>query len=922
MNSLQGLGLQFAETMSGWLGIGANDYVDGRLAGQQQNTPLHFDAHIIIEDLHHFIQLSDHRARLEGTVSFAPLGGTFPMEDGSFNLFSIDPETGIRQMLYAFRFTAPNGRKYFLRGEKWLKDDPGFDVVEDMTTLFTTIYDGADEQAPLYGRGQLFFAIRDSLKLMNSMEVTGIKWWEFWKFPQKAQGKLAFLDFAWGEIRNTYLSDLDPLYETDYENLILSGRVLADGDEQDFFLVSGKHDKGFPWGDDEIFWDVLLLIGEASGGYRKYAMSDRRLPGLHLNVKDGSYRYQGAMFEVTEGYATSFSHMRQKEPSLTACQADIAISFAAQPYAATPFPFAMANNVLARIATGAKWVLQGILPAEPLLGIFITPHAVTVETGTLTISQAGQTTSYNLVPENTFGEAERSTFKNIRYPIMLYGYICALRPQAHMARVQIHANSLHTARQRLVQDQMDALVGALVSRVASKEMLMQGDSLSIRDLLPQAEPGSQGAPLFRKLGEPLLEVNNDQFPTAVFQRRIISVKDPAGETCLAMEEDMDLMRLEPENSTRKVTVAAINHPDKIQALDAALESTGFLDLVTGTWQASGKSKSEFAIVIKPNFMFAYNQSDHTTYTDPELVTHLVEVLRTRGGFENLTVVEAQSTYGEYFTNRRVLEVAAYLGYAVDGSAGYRLVDLTEDNFEEHNLGAHLGRHPVPLTWKNADFRISFAKNKTHAYAYYTLTLKNVYGALPLADKFSEYHTDRDIYYTTMEYLQAFPVHYGLIDAHVSADGPFGVFADSEPNMTATIIGGADLVAVDWVGATKMGLDPKISRYMELAVKTFGKPEINLVGDRNPYRPWLNVPVALNLLAHYGLDANDYFGNLIYMVGAYMDESHFTHKSKSVFIEKARAALKPIQEAIFLQAGGERTAANRLVVKFLTWLGSH
>jgi uncharacterized protein (DUF362 family) len=305
-----------------------------------------------------------------------------------------------------------------------------------------------------------------------------------------------------------------------------------------------------------------------------------------------------------------------------------------------------------------------------------------------------------------------------------------------------------------------------------------------------------------------------------------------------------------------------------------------------------------------------------------LVAHLVEVLRTQGGFENLTVAEAQSTYGQYFNNRRVLEVAAYLGYATDGSTGYKLVDLTEDHSEKQNLGAHLGPHPVPLTWRDADFRISFAKNKTHAYAYYSLTLKNVYGALPLADKFSEYHTGRDIYYTTMDYLQAFPVHYGLIDAHLSADGPFGIFADPEPNITETIIAGADLVAVDWVGATKMGLDPKISRYMELAVKAFGKPEINLVGDRSPYQPWLNVPVVLSLFTNYGLDANDYFGNLIYMAGAYMDESQFTHKSKSEFMKMARAALNPLQTAIFLQAGGERTLANRLMSKFSTWLGSH
>jgi uncharacterized protein (DUF362 family) len=921
MGSLQGIGLTFNETMAGWLGIGSRDFEDGRIAGQQQNTPLHFDAKIIIEDLDRFLQLSDHRARLEGTVSFTSLGGTFPMEDGFFNLFPVDPVTGIRQMIYAFRFTAQNGRKYFLRGEKWLKDDPGFDVVADMTTLFTTIYDGENEQAPRYGMGQLYFDIKDSFKLLNSMEVTGIQWWEVWKWHKKAQGKIAFLDFAWGEIRNTYLSDLDPLYKTNYENLVLSGQVTEAGVEKEFFLVSGKHDKGFPWGDGETFWDVLLLIGDQTDGYRKYCLSDRVLPGLQLRVADGSYRYHGSIFELPEGFATRFSHMRQKASPLIECQADFMISFSAKRYDVTPFPFPLANNVLADIAGDLKRVLQGILPAEPLLGIAITPHTVTIGTGTLTITKNGQTSSHHLVPEKTFGEAESSTFNNIRHPSMLYGYICALRPQALMARVQIHSNSLRTARQRLLQDQMDAFVGALVSRVASKEMLMEGDTLLLQDLGPQDEPGRTGAPRFKKLGDPLLEINNDHYPTAVFQRRIIKVEDPSGEPCLALEEDMDLMRLEAENSAQEVTVASIKHPDKIQALDAVLKHTGFLELVTAKQQGSGKTTAEFAVVIKPNFMFSYNKSDPTTFTDPELVAHLVEGLKA-AGFENLTVVEAQSTYGQYFNNCRVLEVAEYLGYAIDGRAGYKMVDLTEDQSEDHNLGPHLGRHPVPLTWKNADFRISFAKNKTHAYAFYTLTLKNVYGALPLADKFSEYHAGRDIYYTTMEYLQAFPVHYGLIDAYLSADGPFGVFADPEPNVTQTIIGGEDLVAVDWVGATKMGLDPKISQYMDLAVKTFGKPEINLVGDPNPYRPWLNVPVILSLLTNYGLDANDYFGDLLYMSGAYMDESHFTLKSKSEFMKLARKAINPLQKAIFLQAGGERTLANKLLSRFFTWLGSH
>ena len=59
-----------------------------------------------------------------------------------------------------------------------------------------------------------------------------------------------------------------------------------------------------------------------------------------------------------------------------------------------------------------------------------------------------------------------------------------------------------------------------------------------------------------------------------------------------------------------------------------------------------------------------------------------------------------------------------------------------------------------------------------------------------------------------------------------------------------------------------------------------------------------------------------------MAGAYMDESHFTHKAESEFMKVAQAALHPLQTTIFLQAGGERTLANKLFGKFTTWLGSH
>jgi len=112
MESLKGLGLEFEETMSGWIGLGETECLAGRIAGQQENTPLHFDCKIIIDDLEQFIHLADHRAQLEGTLTFAALGGPFPMENGAFNLFSVDPVTGMRLMTYAFGFTTSTGKHY------------------------------------------------------------------------------------------------------------------------------------------------------------------------------------------------------------------------------------------------------------------------------------------------------------------------------------------------------------------------------------------------------------------------------------------------------------------------------------------------------------------------------------------------------------------------------------------------------------------------------------------------------------------------------------------------------------------------------------------------------------------------------------------------------------------------------------------
>ncbi len=351
----------------------------------------------------------------------------------------------------------------------------------------------------------------------------------------------------------------------------------------------------------------------------------------------------------------------------------------------------------------------------------------------------------------------------------------------------------------------------------------------------------------------------------------------------------------PPKETGPTKVVALKGEDKFALLDEVLDKAGFFEVLEQRLQESGKYKEDFSVVIKPNFMFMHSKKDHSSFTDPELVEALIVRIVERG-FTNVALVEAQSTYGNYYKNREVLKVAEYVGYSTGKS--YRIVDLTEE-MVPYDYGGRLGKHFVGPTWRDADFRVSFAKNKTHTFCHYTLTLKNIYGTLPVQNKLKAYHSKREYDWPTVETLKHFPVHFGLIDAIYSADGHFGVITDPTPAYTKTIIGGENLIAVDWVGAKKMGLDaddPKVGRFLPLAVEAFGKPEIDWVGDKSRYYPWLNV----NQFVIASLDVVEEayaFGDFFFAGLTAMDK-YFAFKWRGLPIILLRKVLAPFKRIFF------------------------
>src|SRR5882672_2405938 len=68
--------------------------------------------------------------------------GARPVERGVFNLFVDETDSTSKRMLYRLFLRGAAGESLTMTGFKEVKDDPGFDVWRDNTTLFTRILRG------------------------------------------------------------------------------------------------------------------------------------------------------------------------------------------------------------------------------------------------------------------------------------------------------------------------------------------------------------------------------------------------------------------------------------------------------------------------------------------------------------------------------------------------------------------------------------------------------------------------------------------------------------------------------------------------------------------------------------------------------------------------------------------------------------
>jgi hypothetical protein len=169
--------VRFTEEMLGHVTFGETDFARGAEPARDGAGALMFHLTIEVQDIAQFGTDPMRPAVANGYLHCDALGGRLAVERGWFNLF-VDTEPGVKHMLYRLWFRDGVGHPLTLTGFKLVRDDAGFDVWKDTTTLFTHVLRGhvevgGDADAELVASGVLRIRVRDFARQLTTFRAGG-----------------------------------------------------------------------------------------------------------------------------------------------------------------------------------------------------------------------------------------------------------------------------------------------------------------------------------------------------------------------------------------------------------------------------------------------------------------------------------------------------------------------------------------------------------------------------------------------------------------------------------------------------------------------------------------------------------------------------------------------------------------------------
>ena len=194
-------------------------------------------------------------------------------------------------------------------------------------------------------------------------------------------------------------------------------------------------------------------------------------------------------------------------------------------------------------------------------------------------------------------------------------------PSGKDCRIRIHSDLLRGNRKDWVVDRVQEKLGKMVRFAASVDLQVGKKGFGVSFVRKSNGSGQ---------GEPILQIKNDYFPTAVFQRRVVALKDAEGHEWLALEENMDTARPGKHPLESGGEGGRDPGPRQVREPRRGPGTNRFLRQAKRGRQPDGEEKEDLAIIVKPNFMFMYSTKDRSTFTDPGLIEHLINRIHDQG----------------------------------------------------------------------------------------------------------------------------------------------------------------------------------------------------------------------------------------------------------------------------------------------------
>lgn len=267
-----------------------------------------------------------------------------------------------------------------------------------------------------------------------------------------------------------------------------------------------------------------------------------------------------------------------------------------------------------------------------------------------------------------------------------------------------------------------------------------------------------------------------------------------------------------------------------------LEQSGLVEAIHERAKFLNKPVDQMQIAIKPTFMLGYHRKDLSPITDPQLVAQLARHLR-QAGCAEVTVIEGRNIYDTFFENRSVANVADYFGIQSDD---YRIADTAEEQVT-HAYSRGMAQYTIAQSWRDADFRISFPKLRSHPIEMALLTVGNIEWVGGRCDEYLFLERQADRATAVMMLLNDFPPHFGIIDAFRNVpDGLVGVMGCRRPIAPLRFYAGRDALAVDTVALQHLGIGEfESSSLLRSTTQWFGSSldAIEVVGETSRIKNW-------------------------------------------------------------------------------------